>query len=905
MIGEALLAAVAEAVLGYVLQESGLAERLRAGLGLDPRKHAFQVALARTYAAFVRQYPQWTASFFDERFLTEKAAPLLADLLTRRGRPDPAQLAHLYAQECLGIADPGQWGRLGEATCAAADFLRWLEAELAPQPALQDLWDSRALEQIVANTEAILRALEEERCRAIQEADRYRAVVEIAGDVRQGTVVLGNRNLVTQVFRTYLGGDYRPLADLYLPPDTVFGRVRLDNFVGRKWLEAELDRFLDEHDRGVWLLTGEAGVGKTTFLAHLVRERRYLHFFSEQARGPTGVTRALRSLAAQLVGRYRLEPYASRDALSAELAETPDFLERLIRQAAEHLVAGERLVIVVDGLGEAGIGLNGNVLGLPKGPLPLGVFLILSQRPVPVPLHTEPYPQRVDLRADDARNLRDAERYLDGVARQEAIAGQLDARGYDRETFVRVLREKSAGNWMYLYHVVREIREGRRAPLDLERLPEGLVGYYAEYWGGWREKKDWDRLYAPLLAGLAAAGEPVPLEYLQRWLGLQGDAYRLRRLLQEEWAAFIYKTEEGFRLYHASLRDFFRGEMTPERLTVADQRLVEEMAGRTREAHRRIADHYLDLAGGDWGRLAGADGGYGLRHLGAHLAGGERWEELHALVAEGKERQVWAEARHAAEGNYAGYLADLELARQWAEAEGKKNPAALGRQVRYALIESSIHSLAGNIPPALLVAAVEKGVLGLVAALAYARQVSDPGQRARALAGLAPRLPEDLLRQALEAAREIEDERARALALAGLAPHLPEDLLRQALEAAREIGDERARAEALAGLAPHLPPDLQEQTLRQALEAAREIEGKFARARALAGLAPHWAAWARQDRRAAYSPWPETLRALAARPRRDLLGDLRALGPALAALGGDEAVRETVRAIHDVGRWWP
>lgn len=61
MIEEALLAAVAEAVFGRVLQESGLAERVRAGLGLDPRKYAFQVALARTCAAFARQYPQWTA----------------------------------------------------------------------------------------------------------------------------------------------------------------------------------------------------------------------------------------------------------------------------------------------------------------------------------------------------------------------------------------------------------------------------------------------------------------------------------------------------------------------------------------------------------------------------------------------------------------------------------------------------------------------------------------------------------------------------------------------------------------------------------------------------------------------------------------------------------------------------
>ncbi|MGC8960460.1 MAG: hypothetical protein ACP5OO_11900 [Chloroflexia bacterium] len=199
------------------------------------------------------------------------------------------------------------------------------------------------------------------------------------------------------------------------------------------------------------------------------------------------------------------------------------------------------------------------------------------------------------------------------------------------------------------------------------------------------------------------------------------------------------------------------------------------------------------------------DGGYGLRHLGAHLAGGGRWEELYLLVARGEERQPWAEARHTVEGNYAGYLADLDLAWRRAEEEGKNKPAAVGRQVRCALIESSIHSLAGNIPPELLAAAVEKKVLEPPAALAYARQVSDPGQRARALAA----------------------------------------------------------------------------------------------------LAPHWAEWAGREREAAYTPWPETLRALAARPRKHLLSDLRALVPILAALGGAEAAGEAFRAIRDVERWWP
>jgi hypothetical protein len=61
-----------------------------------------------------------------------------------------------------------------------------------------------------------------------------------------------------------------------------------------------------------------------------------------------------------------------------------------------------------------------------------------------------------------------------------------------------------------------------------------------------------------------------------------------------------------------------------------------------------------------------------------------------------------------------------------------------------------------------------------------------------------------VLAEALLAAKAIADEWARARALAGLAPHLPPDLLADALRAAKAIGDTEDRATALVGLAPYL-----------------------------------------------------------------------------------------------------
>jgi len=128
------------------------------------------------------------------------------------------------------------------------------------------------------------------------------------------------------------------------------------------------------------------------------------------------------------------------------------------------------------------------------------------------------------------------------------------------------------------------------------------------------------------------------------------------------------------------------------------------------------------------------------------------------------------------------------------------------------------------------------------------------------------------------------------------------------MTAMREIRDSDDRARALMALASHLPSVGAKHVLpllREALAAAREIQYEKHRADALAALAPHLTRWAERDRQAAYTAWKETLPALARRTRQGVLSDIRALTPFIAALGGAEAVAETVRAVRDVGRWWP
>ncbi len=833
-----LLPAVAEAVLSYALDKLDPADRIRSWLKLGPARLAYQKALARAYTAFARQFPELTTSLFDESFLKSEAAPELAKQLTRHHSPDPAHLTELWVESFWSklLPETPERGEQKQALIKrhiqpASEFLRWLEAELKAEQVFGPLFDSRALESLPA-IEARLDELTAELQRgfeiALNAASQYHSVITVHN------------------YNYFFADGFEALDEFYIRPTSVFQRVRVGEFVGRVWLEEEVDSFINDPERpsGAFIIISDAGVGKTSFAAHLVQTRNYLHLFADVLGGEEKLPAAIRSLSAQLISRYRIEPYASRDALPTEPSQFDTFLEKILRQAADKLTCGEKIVIVCDALDEAGTAPGGNVFGLPRQ-LPEGVFFILTRRPAPlVKLSLEPLPEPLELKAQSDENLEDVRRFLLGKARTSAIAGQLVNR-YSETQFVEALTEKSEGLWIYLRYVLEEIGGGQRRPLELEKLPKGLSAYYADYWGDWREGRNgrgqgrakWNSTYAPLLCTLAAAREPMPAALLAEWAGV--DIQECELLLAERWRPYLREQDRSgdfdYALYHASLRDFLTGRMDRAGIQPEQEWIARDLVKGTTKAHQRIVEYYRRQCNGDWPKLVDDD--YARRHLAAHLAGAGRHEELFALVAQSN---AWAEARYQKEESYAEYLIDLDLAWRWAEGAQAWN---VGRQIRCALIESSLHSLAGNLSPRLLFQVVEAGLWSAARALAHIPQMPDESRRAEALTKINPLLPDALKAEALQAARAITDEHVRASALSNLAPHLPDPLkaevLSEALQAARAITGEDARASALSGLAQHLPDPLKAEVLSEALQATRAITAEGARASALSNLAPH------------------------------------------------------------------
>lgn len=186
------------------------------------------------------------------------------------------------------------------------------------------------------------------------------------------------------------------------------------------------------------------------------------------------------------------------------------------------------------------------------------------------------------------------------------------------------------------------------------------------------------------------------------------------------------------------------------------------------------------------------------------------------------------------------------------------------------------------------------------------RQAADArrAERVNSLLAPGPRLEDQerdrfALYAAFDAARGISDQELRGQALSRLAPHVTVLLERRDSD---ETEDDwiNSRAAVLTALARYLGHD----QLPAALDAALDLLTK--------GLMAPWSVLAAfsgplgtlpRDR--LYPLWRRILHALAPLHRKDTLGHLSALGPVVTALGGQAAAGEFVRAVDEIGQWWP
>ena len=609
----------------------------------------------------------------------------------------------------------------------------------------------------------------------------------------------------------------------------VFAELRGLRVTDRPWLRNRVERFLANGPRGYFFIEGKTGVGKTTFLAQLVRERALPAHFVTSLPSRRTIAGALRGLGTQLIGRYGLsyEPETTAD---------PVGFQEVLHAAAQAAAQEEQqLVLAVDGLDRAAEGAA-LPLALPTK-LPDNAYVITTVREG-VPLHARQ--ERHDharIEPADEANLNDVRRHIAEVlAMDDVLRGRVEAK-LPADRFRDELAHRCGGVWIFLRHVLAEVRAGLREPDELDSLPEGLWAFYSETLDEFMDEGD----VVPVLSVLACAPEPLTLDTV---VALSG-APDLRALASGRLRAFADVRDGWFAPLHDSARDYLIG-VRPDDTMTGDETRLDLLATTATATRRRISDRYLAALNRDPATLGDLEDGYGLRNLATHLAELDAVDELHNLLnMPYNGSTAWFKA-HEAHGTFADYRASLMVGRrlaaeatdaEWAEGGLAR---AIGREVRYALMDSSVESIITGVRPGLLRALVEGRVWRWRprAALALVQAVENYAARVELVAALAqarwdevPCLDPDHAARALALISPFLSRRAHQ-AVALLAPLLSADDRARLVAELLPMDKARNRADLLVAVAPVLTADEMERAVTEALVLPDQ-------ARALAGLIPH------------------------------------------------------------------
>ena len=343
---------------------------------------------------------------------------------------------------------------------------------------------------------------------------------------------------------------------------------RTAHFVGRDFIIEAVDQLLDAPDfpSGYILIHGEPGIGKTALLSQLVKTRGYVHHFNIAPQNIRSSEDFLANVCAQLIIRYKLD----HQTLPPEATRNSAFLTQLLDEAAAK-AAGRPVVILADALDEAedrDLSTGANRLYLPPA-LPDNVFFVVSSRELKNYRLSVDRLHRVWLRDDDPRNRDDVLTYVRGYqeSHHDEMAPRIRAWDLDSARFAELITAKSQGNFMYVVHVLKDVRTGALSPKTIDNvhdLPEGLREYYERHWKAMRgqQPEAFERVYEPVLRTLATIREPISLAELQEYSGVA--PARIRDVVRE-WRQFLNEEtspsgEPVYRVYHASFQDFLAEE---------------------------------------------------------------------------------------------------------------------------------------------------------------------------------------------------------------------------------------------------------------------------------------------------------------------------------------------------------
>jgi len=339
---------------------------------------------------------------------------------------------------------------------------------------------------------------------------------------------------------------------------------KTQGFVGREWILDEIDAFLHSNASGCLMIVGEPGIGKSSIMSHLIEKRNYIHHFNIALKSINTASQFLQNVCAQLIERFQLTNFEWPKSGNVDGL----FFEKLL-WAASAKATDEKVVIAIDALDEvqdADLKSSNSALFIPSS-LPDNIYFIITSRPKKsYNMHCDNI-QELKIHENSPNNIADIKEYVRSNLSQKEVAINDDEGSVSLEEVVEILTLKSEGNFMYLFHVLPEIRK-MSSLKKIENLPQGLLSYYENHWQKMQalDPKFFDAVYKPVVCLLASVREPVSIVEIGSFADIGPDI--VARVVKD-WREFldeeVHETKgKLYRVYHRSFQDFLQTEVDPD-----------------------------------------------------------------------------------------------------------------------------------------------------------------------------------------------------------------------------------------------------------------------------------------------------------------------------------------------------
>jgi Cdc6-like AAA superfamily ATPase len=383
----------------------------------------------------------------------------------------------------------------------------------------------------------------------------------------QGAIAIKG-NIERNIFQTFIQAPTSISQHIYIQDFQSLVEERTRNFIGREFVFKAIEKHLrdPEFPSGYIIIEGEPGVGKTSLIAYLVKQKGAIHHFNIALQNIRTTQDFLGNICAQLIARYNL----NYSFIPPEARQNSGFLSQLLSEAAL-LEDKKPFIVLVDALDEvddANLAPSVNRLYLPPS-LPNGVFFIITTRKQDnYRLFVDSY-KDIYLDQDDPQNRDDVRQYILNFLQRHYVNMTTAIKQWhiSEEEFIDTLAEKSEGNFMYIVYVLQDIQNGKLTSKDLDnirKLPKGLRAYYQNHWlsMGEKEGNKFDSCYKPVICVLATVREPISVKKIVELTKV--NSTEIVKTIQE-WREFLKETETDedplYRIYHSSFQNFLAEEV--------------------------------------------------------------------------------------------------------------------------------------------------------------------------------------------------------------------------------------------------------------------------------------------------------------------------------------------------------